>query len=125
MRVICTRIINPVTGSDEPTSPWLALDAEYEVLEIWATPGRGVKLRLASNDAGTPALFDAAMFLAADSSVPSGWIVSLFEGGELRIGPREWMREGFWEDFFDLDPEAVRAYDRGALRQNEGGEWAG
>jgi hypothetical protein len=117
MRVLCSRIINPVTKMDETVSSWLTLDAEYEVLEIYATPGKPVKFRLASDDSGTPALFDSAMFLATDRSIPASWVVALAEDGELRIGPQGWMREGFWEEFFDRDPDAVREFETGAARR--------
>ena len=100
-------------------SSWLTLDAEYEVLEIYATPGKSIKFRLASDDAGTPALFDSAMFLAIETSIPASWVIGLSEGGELRIGPQEWMREGFWEEFFDRDPKAVREFEIGAVRRVE------
>ena len=114
MRVLCSRISNPITKTDETVSSWLTLDAEYEVLEIYAIPGRPVTFRLASDDSGTPALFDSAMFLAIETSIPASWVVSLSEGGGLRIGPQAWMREGFWEEFFDRDPDAVREFERGA-----------
>lgn len=117
MRVVCIRIVNQVTGAEESTSPWLDLSAEYEVLEIYSSPGRTIKLRIASSDSATPALFDSSMFMTIDKSIPSSWVASVAEAGELRIGPSQWMREGFWEDFFDREPQAVEDYVLGSARQ--------
>lgn len=113
MRVLCLQIINPITGVNESTSPWLDLDDEYEVLEVYAYPGGRIDLRLAAKDAGTPALFDSTMFMTIDDTIPPTWTVRLEDGGALRLAPREWMRPGFWDAFFDGDPDAVSDYRRG------------
>jgi hypothetical protein len=113
MRVVCTAIRNPVTGEAENQSPWLQLDHEYDVLEVTAHPGGRVDLRLVSEDAATPALFDAALFMIVDGRVPATWEARLEEGGLLRLGPPEWMELGFWEAYFDREPTALEAYERG------------
>lgn len=118
MRVVCVRIINQVTGMEESSSPWLELDAEYDVLEIYCAPRRAIKLRIASDDSATPALFDSTMFMTIDSSIRSSWVASVTEGGELRVGPGLWMREGIWEDYFDRDPRAVREYQLGCADES-------
>jgi hypothetical protein len=94
MRVVCVEIRSPITGESEDKSPWLQLDREYDVLEVYAHPGGRVDLRLVSEDAGTPALFDSAMFMTVDGRVPSTWEARLEEGGVLRLGPPEWMKPG-------------------------------
>lgn len=114
MRVVCVRIVNPVTGEAETVSSWLQQDREYDVLEIYAYPGGRVELRLASDDAGTPVLFDSAMFMTIDGSLPSNWEGRIGEGGILRLAPREWLEPGFWERYFDGDPDALGAYERGS-----------
>ena len=116
MRVLCVNVVSVATGDDPPTSPWLTRDREYEVLELYASPGRSVHLRIESDDAATPALFDSTMFLVTDGSIPPGWEARLDEGGVLSIGPREWLEPGFWEAYFDRDPAALEAYDRGRAR---------
>lgn len=116
MRVVCMRILNQVTGAEESRSPWLELDGEYEVLEIYSSPGRATKVRIVSSDSATPALFDSSMFMTVDNSIPQSWVASVAEAGELRIGPASWMRKGFWEDFFDRDPQAVHDYELGCRR---------
>lgn len=113
MRVVCIDVRNPVTGEAEDHSPWLRLDHEYVVLEVAAYPEGRVDLRLVSDDAGTPALFDAAMFMTVDGRMPNTWEARLEEGGVLRLGPPEWMEPGFWESYFDREPTALEAFERG------------
>jgi hypothetical protein len=114
MRVVCIDLVNQVTGENETVSPWLRLHAEYEVLEVYCSPSRRVKLRIVADDAETPALFDSAMFMTIDDSLRPSWVASIREGGELRIGPLSWMREGFWEDFFDGNRDTLLEYRREA-----------
>lgn len=83
-------IRNPVTGEAEDQSPWLQLDHEYDVLEVTAYPGGRVDLRLVSEDAATPALFDAALFMTVDSRVPTMWEARLEEGGVLMAHLSGW-----------------------------------
>ena len=111
MRVLCVKLINPVTGEVEASSSWLRLHAEYEVLEIYAYPDRRIELRLVSDEAEVPALFDSEMFITTDGSIPRTWAVKIEEGGVMRLGPEHWLAPGFWEDFFDRDPAAVEAYE--------------
>ncbi len=118
MRVVCVYLQNPTTGESATTSPWLTMHHEYEVLEIYAYPGMRVEFRLLSDDGSTPALFDSAMFMTADGELPVSWVARLEEGGVLRIGPAGWMEEGFWEAYFDRDPLAVEAFERGVRRDD-------
>lgn len=116
MRVACVEIRNPVTRELCDQSGWLQVDHEYEVLEVYAYPGERVELRLASDNSGTPALFDSSMFITVDGTLPDSWEVKLEEGGTLRVGPSEWMEPGFWEAYFDRQPHALEVYRRGAQR---------
>jgi hypothetical protein len=34
------------------------------------------------------------------------------EGGVVHIGPESWQRPGFWERYYNDDPEAVAIYER-------------
>lgn len=113
MRVVCVEIRNPITGELDDQSPWLRVDREYEVLEVYACPGGRLDLRVVSEDGGTPVLFDSSMFMTVDGTLPHSWEARLEEGGVLRLGPPEWMHPGFWEAYFDREPSAVDAYNRG------------
>lgn len=90
----------------------MTLDREYLVLAIDVEPGRHVWLRIESEAGGTPALFDAEMFLTTSSELPSSWRARVGEGGSLQLAPEPWLRPGFWEEFFDRAPEAVEIYEK-------------
>jgi len=113
MKVECRRVENPVSGLDESSSGWLRVWLEYVVLEVYAYPDRRTDLRLISDDAETPALFDSALFTTVEDSIPSSWVGQIAEGGVFRLGPKDWMERGFWEAFFGRDPTAVRKYYEG------------
>lgn len=111
MRVCCLRIIDAIDGKVETDSAWLRVGREYSVLAISVFGGR-ILLRIASDDAGVPALFQAEMFEVIDARLPSSWRAILDQSGGLDIGPAAWLRAGFWEDYFNNAPEAVAAYER-------------
>ncbi len=111
MRVMCIKLINPVSGEDETSSAWLCLHSEYEVLELSAFPDRRVELRLVSEETSIPALFDSEMFITTDGTVPRTWSIKIDEGGVVRLAPEPWLVPGFWEDYFDRDPAAVEIYE--------------
>lgn len=95
----------------------MQLDAEYEVLELYAYPGGRIDLRLVAGESETPALFDSSMFMTSDGALPANWEGRIEEGGVLRIGPREWMELGFWDAYFNQNPAAIEAYKRGRSRR--------
>jgi hypothetical protein len=112
MRVVCVKFLDPVTGEERAEDSWLKLDRDYPVLSIDVEADRRVWLRIESEEAGTPALFDAEMFLTTSTALPSNWRVRVGEGGSLELAPEAWLRAGFWEDFFDRVPEAMEAYEK-------------
>ena len=67
-------------------------------------------LRIVGDDLRTPALFDASLFIAVSSAIPSNWAVEVKEGGDLTIGPKSWFRQGFWDDYFAGDSNALSQF---------------
>jgi hypothetical protein len=110
MKVVCIRLISPVDGKPLTDSAWVKLDAEYPVLSILAAPGQRVQLQILTEDGQSAGWFDAAMFMTSDASVPPNWIAKVGDGGELEMAPARWTRSGFWESFYDGDPEARSAF---------------
>ncbi len=90
----------------EPSS-WLTIDAEYHVVSLLAQPGRRVELQLLTDDGHSLAWFDSTAFITVDESVPETWEARIREGGTLTFAPTSWLVPGFWEDYYDGDPEAV------------------
>jgi hypothetical protein len=110
MKVRCLRIASPATGEELDKSSWLTVGREYVVLQIVALPGREVLLRLEGDKPGSPGLWESSLFETVDTGIPASWSAHVDEDGNLSIGPDAWRRQGFWDDFFDDDPEAVREY---------------
>ena len=112
MKLRCTRIVSPTTGESLTTSPWLTVGREYEVLEISALVGREIHFRIQTDRTGSPGLWDSRLFETVEADIPADWIASIDDAGNLTLGPAAWQRLGFWEDYFDGDPEAVRTYEQ-------------
>lgn len=111
MIVRCVRLINEVTGEFEESSPWATVGKTYVVLAISMTPDQPVRFRLIGDDAGTPVLFDSRMFELVSDEIPSSWRVDLVADGFVEMAPSSWLRQGFWDDYFDVDPAARREFE--------------
>ncbi len=110
MKVLCLRIINPVTLQVELKHPAVQIDQEYLVLSVIVQGARGAKLRIVTTD-GTPALFDAAMFASVDDRIPDNWVARVGEGGVMEFAPDSWLEAGFWQRFFDRDASAISTFE--------------
>jgi hypothetical protein len=109
MIVECKRIVNHISGLREENSPWISVSKQYTVLEI-VSSGRGpAQFRIVCDDGRTPGLQDCRQFDTVSADIPPEWIAETNERG-LTVGPKEFLRGGFWEDFFDQRPEAVRQF---------------
>ncbi|TDC14649.1 hypothetical protein [Kribbella albertanoniae] len=98
-----------MTRELEEQNSSIEVGREYVVLEVLASPGRYVHLRL-DLAPGVPSLWDAEMFETVDPGVPPNWVATIRDGGFLALGPARW-RDGFWERYFDDDPEAIVTFE--------------
>lgn len=71
----------------------------------------GDDLRLL-NDAGRPYLYPLRLFNVCDENEPADWASELGEDGERYAYPPPLNAPGFFEDFFDNKPEAVKMFWR-------------
>lgn len=62
------------------------------------------------NEIGEPILYPKALFDVIESSIPDSWVRQDYEDGEYYIDPPELSRPGFYEDFFDGNPEAIAKF---------------
>ncbi len=62
------------------------------------------------NDQGEPCLYDPSILNAADPTEPADWVSFTGDEGERYAYPEPLAGVGFFEDFFDDVPEAVRAF---------------
>ena len=111
MKVLCTRVPVPVDGMVLDSSPWVTVGREYIVLEILAVFRGRVSLRLVTDDARSLGLFSADCFVTVDSAIPSNWVARVREGGLLELAPDAWLVDGFWDRYYDQDPNARASVD--------------
>jgi hypothetical protein len=64
------------------------------------------------NDAGRPYLYPPGLFQVLDPREPRDWVSELGEDGERYAYPAPLNDPGFFEDFFDDKPKAVRTFWR-------------
>ena len=64
------------------------------------------------NDAGRPYLYSPGIFKVLDAHEPADWITEYGEDGERYAYPAPLNSPGFFEDFFDGKPKAVRTFWR-------------
>lgn len=82
----------------------LTLGQLYVVIGI-----EGDDLRLI-NDAGRPYLYPPKLFTVVDASEPADWVTEIGEDGERYAYPPLLNKSGFFEDFFDEKPRAVKTF---------------
>jgi hypothetical protein len=109
MKVRCVRNIDSLAGASENSEDSIRVGDEYIVIEMVASPGRYVELRL-HQTGGAPALWTSEMFETTDESIPSNWTAEVSGAGFLSIRPGRWRR-GFWERYFNDEPEAVALFE--------------
>lgn len=111
MKVECIKIVDDETGAPLAESAWLTIGKEYYVLSIFIESSNQVLFRLISDDGYTPTLNHAIQFKITDERLSSNWIVHYEQGLYLELTPKSWASPGFWEDYFDGDPLAVKKFE--------------
>ncbi|SRR5579871_1299611 len=84
----------------------LTLGQPYAVMGI-----EGDEFRVL-NDDGRPFLYPPSLFIVIDPREPADWISECGEDGERYAYPAALNTPGFFEDFFDDKPKAVRTFWR-------------
>jgi hypothetical protein len=107
VKVRCIKLLS--RGRPAERSGWAKIGGVYHVLELWVEPGRAM-LRLVGEQP-TPALFEPEMFEVVSSAIPPTWAVTSPKPGCLSFAPEAWSGAGFWERFFDGEPEAVDVFE--------------
>lgn len=90
----------------DPRYPDLTPDQPYVVLGIEADD-----LRIL-NDQGRPYLYPREIFIVVDAREPEDWVSELGEDNDRYAYPPLLNNSGFFEDYFDGNPEAVATFWR-------------
>jgi hypothetical protein len=87
-----------------PRYPDLTPGQPYVVIGI-----EGDEFRIL-NDAGRPYLYPPGAFTVIDAREPEDWVMEYGDDGERYAYPAPLNHPGFFEDFFDDQPKAVRTF---------------
>jgi hypothetical protein len=93
---------------DESDNPSLTVNKAYHAISISYDCFRVI------DDDGEPYLFSKKLFNIIDPHIPDHWIAEIDdEDGEvIFVGPREFSKQGFFEDYFDGVKSVVEEYER-------------
>lgn len=119
MIVRCTRLINEQTDEMIPPNSWLTVGKTYKVLSIFVASGDAPKYRLIGDDGVTPALHASSQFDVVSDVLPSIWKAHSVPYKFFELAPASWTVPGFWEAYFDGDPEAETAFREGCRQLTE------
>lgn len=111
MIVKCVKIVSPATLKEVPEHPSIAVGACYEVFSIEISTDGRARFRIVGNEWDTPALWNSEMFDIVDGAMPDSW-TAVGANGSFSLGPAAVAEPGFWERYFDREPEAVAIYRR-------------
>jgi hypothetical protein len=105
MKVRCVRLLDE-SGREQASSAWLTVGRVYLVLSLYLAP-HGNSVQIMDDQGPGPGFYRLDQFDLVDGSVPAIWVASKMPGGsELSLEPAAWTPVGFWERYFDGDPEA-------------------
>ncbi len=112
MIVRCLRILDPTTRKERKSSQSLTVGKRYIVLSIHIEVNGNIKFQVLRDDGYTPTFHAAEQFDIMSSKIPDNWHVDFLPGSYFSLCPKAWARVGFWDDYFDGDPEAEAIFDR-------------
>ena len=117
-------VLRPSAVDSSKVRGWLTPHTEYLVLAVEASATGENSYRIESEDNRTPALFEAKLFTLVNNRLPTLWIAVQQQDLLLQLMPARWSEDGFWERFFDGDPEACRVYEDAIVKmQDESESW--
>jgi hypothetical protein len=110
MKVRCIRLLGP-DGKSQESSKWLTIGKIYHVLEVShsSNDGRWL-LRFVGEEPNGVALFFLEEFEVVTSKIPPTWIIG-WTKGLFKLTPEPWSQAGFWDRYYDRDPDAIRVFE--------------
>lgn len=111
MKVKCIRIVDS-SGQTQERSAWLTIGKVYDVLAIECDIYGRWLLRLIGDGLNGVALFEKDQFEVVSSKVLPTWTVSWNDKGGFKLMPEAWSQPGFWERYYDREPEALSIFEQ-------------
>lgn len=111
MKVKCIAIFDSYSGSALEKSPWLTVGTVYSVLSVFVAEEKPAEYRLLADDGFTPGMYRADQFELVSNVIPANWVVNFEAGLYFELAPRAWLKDGFWEEYFDGNPIAIESFE--------------
>lgn len=109
MKVRCVKLVDS-KGKPQEQSPWLTLGKVYHVLSVTFGTQEKWLLRMVGDGLNGVALFPLEQFEIVSPAIPGTWIVTWNSKGVFELTTEAWRQSGFWERYYDRDPEAVHIF---------------
>lgn len=109
MKVRCIRLFDSA-GKLQEKSTWLTIGKVYHVFEVVHERGRWL-LRIMADEPNGLALFQLEQFEIVTPKIPATWTISWGKDGFFELAPQQWCHTGFWESYYDRDPDTVRIFE--------------
>jgi hypothetical protein len=90
----------------------MTIGRTYVVLGVEADVARKPLFRIVGDDGHTPGLYEVDLFTVVSPQLAKTWVCAVTDDGGLQFGPAPWLRNRFWEDYFDGVPDAVADFER-------------
>ena len=114
MKVRCIQLLDS-TGHPEEKSHWLTLGKVYHVMTLTFGTQKKWLLRLIGDGRNGLALFPLEQFEIVSSNIPAAWVIR-WEKGVFELSPEPWNQPGFWERYYERDPDAIRVFEEESRR---------
>lgn len=86
------------------------LDSQEDLIVVSVTEdANGTTYQVLDEDTWTPYILEASKVDVIDNRRPDRWVVKKDSDAKIETFP-EFMKPGFWEDFFDENSDAIIAY---------------
>lgn len=119
MKVRCVRILDQ-SGREKTSSTWLTIGRVYDVLSLQIESRRNM-VRIMDDHGPGPGIYRLEQFDLVDGSIPAIWVARKTHRGDgLSLEPEAWTPVGFWERYFDGDPEARAVFEQELAKLTSG-----
>lgn len=112
MKVRCIKLLG-AREQLESTSSWLTVGKVYDVLSLEFESKGPRHVRLVGDGRNGVALFPLESFEVVSATIPLSWVACWNADGLFQLAPSRWMQDGFWEKYYDGDPEIIQLFEIG------------
>lgn len=111
MKVRCVKLLDR-SGREQASSAWLTVGRVYVVLSLYLGSD-GNSVQIMGDQGPGPGVYRLDQFELVECSIPATWVAGKMPRGHgLSFEPAAWAQVGFWERYFDGDPEARAVFQQ-------------